>query len=224
MFAPSLLLAYYEMDRDEEALTLLQSSEHFTQYMNLMILLYLRNNKPANAFMMLQQAEATIDHNSLEEDKHIYEQAFQVYCDLMIQWNSAEQLLSLPLSEQQIRLLKSFLQNHKDDNYWQLLLPFLANKECTLSALEATSGDNDSLLTFLHAHPLDPVSKRFAAKALNVNEAKMHSMSGFNVGGSFPEDRWLSSHQRRSGEDVCSEEMRRQTPFANRKTQMMMST
>ena len=69
-------------------LALLQSPalrpDDSAQCLSLMTLVYLRNDKPANAFMMLQQVEASQDDSTVQEDKHMYEVAFRTFCDLMI--------------------------------------------------------------------------------------------------------------------------------------------
>ena len=86
--APAMLLAHFLMDQDQEALALLQSPalrpDDSAQCLSLMTLVYLRNDKPANAFMMLQQVEASQDDSTVQEDKHMYEVAFRTFCDLMI--------------------------------------------------------------------------------------------------------------------------------------------
>ena len=83
-----LVLAHFLMDQDQEALALLQSPalrpDDSAQCLSLMTLVYLRNDKPANAFMMLQQVEASQDDSTVQEDKHMYEVAFRTFCDLMI--------------------------------------------------------------------------------------------------------------------------------------------
>ena len=79
-------------------------------------------------------------------------------------------------------------------------------------------------MAVLHTHPLDPVSKRYAAQALHVNTATLGSASGFHIGGPFAEDRRLSSHRKSDREHEYDEELRRQTPFTAHKTRRMMDT